>query len=77
MNINTNRLDGYLRANGGLTLKQALVFNYWSFFNFKKCEYFYMLCEEGYCNLIAFNKTDMESDKVINNKLMENKIRHL
>jgi hypothetical protein len=73
MNINTDRMDGYLRDNGGLTLKQALVFNYWSFFNFKKCEYFYLLCEDGYSNLIAFNKTTIESHEVINKRLAENK----
>lgn len=73
MNINIDRMDGYLRDNGGLTLKQALIFNYWSFFNFKKCEYFYMLCEEGDSNLVSFNKANMEKTKVINKRLFENK----
>ena len=48
------KLDKYLRANGGLTSKQGTKFLIWSFFNFKKCLYFYQLCEEGTSNFVAF-----------------------
>ncbi len=73
MDINIEKMDGYLRDNGGLTLKQALKFNYWSFFNFKKCQYFYYLCETGCSNLKAFNLADRQKNSVINKILLQNK----
>ena len=66
------KLDKYLRANGGLTSKQGTKFLIWSFFNFKKCLYFYQLCEEGTSNFVAFNRADRASSQEIN-LLLRNK----
>jgi hypothetical protein len=65
--INKEKLNSYLRANGGLNKSQAMKFFFWSFFNIKKCFYFYKLCEEGYSNFVAFNMTDKASSEKINN----------
>jgi len=61
--MDTAKLDKYVRANGGLNLKQTLIFTYWSFFNFKKCCHFYHLCESGDQNFTAFNKAHRASNK--------------
>lgn len=61
--MDTVKLDKYVRANGGLNLKQILVFTYWSFFNFKKCCHFYYLCENGDQNFTSFNKVQRSSNK--------------
>ena len=69
--IDPDKLDGYLRANGGLTAKQAAKIVWWSFFNFKRNYYFYLLCEDGYGNFIAFNKARKESMREIKKYIKE------
>ena len=70
--MNKAKLDSYLRNNGGLNSKQITQFFMWTFFNFKKCQYFYVLCEEGLSNFVAFNKACRDSNATIRSYLKKN-----